>query len=129
MPARVVAVSGGIRRRWVPAEFYTESVPAATQTEMAAVVSDFHPLGFRLMARSLAEPDTTQQLPSIEVPTLLLWGEEDRRSPLAVAAQFHGAIPNAELRVIEHAGHVSNMEQPGAFNAHVRSFCDAAGGR
>jgi pimeloyl-ACP methyl ester carboxylesterase len=32
------------------------------------------------------------------------------------------AIPNAELRVIENAGHVSNMEEPDKFNAHVRQF-------
>jgi pimeloyl-ACP methyl ester carboxylesterase len=40
-----------------------------------------------------------------------------------VADQLHGAIPAAELAIIPNAGHVSNMEQPEAFNAHVRRFC------
>jgi pimeloyl-ACP methyl ester carboxylesterase len=57
------------------------------------------------------------------VPTLLLWGEDDRRSPLAVARQFQAAITGAELAIIPNAGHVSNMEQPDTFNAHVRRFC------
>ncbi|MDQ6719399.1 MAG: alpha/beta hydrolase [Candidatus Dormibacteraeota bacterium] len=109
--------------QWVPVEFFTEAVSQDVQEEMAAVVSDFHPMGFRLMAKSLADADTTDLLPNIEVPTLLLWGDHDRRSPMSIAAQFRDAIPNAELAVIANAGHVSNMEQPEEFNAHVREFC------
>ena len=109
-------------RVWVPVEFFTESVAPDVVEEMTSVVRDFHPRGFRLMARSLAETDTTDLLPSIDVPTLLLWGDGDRRSPLDVAAAFEAAVPRAELRVIENAGHVSNMERPEEFNTHVRRF-------
>ena len=110
-------------RRWVPHDFFTEEASQDLREAMSAVVSDFHPLGFRLMAKSLADTDTTNLLPNIEVPVLLLWGDDDRRSPLSVAAQLRDAIPNAELAVIEEAGHVSNIEQPEGFNAHVRRFC------
>ena len=75
------------------------------------------------MAKSSADTDTSDLLPKIESPTLLLWGQEDRRSPIDIAKQFQEAIPDAELAVIERAGHLSNMEQPEAFHAHVRSFC------
>src|SRR5262245_48075596 len=60
------------------------------------------------------------------VPTLLLWGEHDARSPASVGHQLGNAIPRCEMHLIPHAGHVSNMEQPDAFNAHVRHFCSAA---
>jgi pimeloyl-ACP methyl ester carboxylesterase len=90
---------------------------------MSAVVSEFHPLGFRLMAKSSADTDTTDLLPKIGVPTLLVWGDDDRRSPLNIAEQLRDAIPNAELAVIAQAGHLSNMEQPEEFNARVRRFC------
>jgi pimeloyl-ACP methyl ester carboxylesterase len=40
-----------------------------------------------------------------------------------IAERLRDAIPNAELAVIAKAGHVSNMEQPDVFNAHVRRFC------
>lgn len=90
--------------------------------EMAAVVSEFHPVGFRLMAKALADNDTTHILPTIDVPTLLLWGEGDRRSPLEVAERFRRAIPGPELGVISGAGHISNMERPGAFDRHVLRF-------
>ena len=59
-------------------------------------------------------------LPSIEA--LLLWGDDDRRSPLAVAEQIHARSPRSELVVIPDAGHVSNMERLDAFNAEVWRF-------
>ena len=74
------------------------------------------------MARSLAETDTTSLLPSIDAPTLLIWGDGDRRSPLEVAEAFDDAIPGAKLKVIANAGHVSNMERPEEFSALVRRF-------
>jgi pimeloyl-ACP methyl ester carboxylesterase len=86
-------------------------------------MSEFHPVGFRVMSKSSAETDTRDLLPRINVPTLLLWGGDDRRSPMHVAEQLHSAIPAAELAIIPAAGHVSNMEQPEAFNAHIRRFC------
>ena len=110
--------------RWVP-EFFTEAAAHDLKEEMSAVVSDFHPLGFRLMAKSSADTDTTGLLPNIEVPTLVLWGDDDRRSPMYIVEQLRDAIPNAELAVIANAGHVSNMEQPEEFNAQVRRFCQS----
>lgn len=98
--------------------------------ELSAIVSEFHPLGFRLMSLSSAEVDTrdllAHLLARIDVSTLVLWGDDDRRSPMPVAEQFHAAIPGAELAIIPKAGHVSNMEQPDVFNAHVRRFCLSA---
>jgi len=89
---------------------------------MAAIVRDFNPHGFRLMARSLADTDATDLLPTISVPTLLVWGEDDARSPLRVAESFRDAISGSRLVVLPGAGHVSNMEQPAGFNAQLRRF-------
>jgi pimeloyl-ACP methyl ester carboxylesterase len=112
-------------RGWVPVEFFTENVAPDVTEEMASVVRDFHSNGFRLMARSLAETDTTGLLADIDVPTLLVWGDGDRRSPREVAAAFDAAIPHARLQMIANAGHVSNMERPEEFSAHVRRFARA----
>lgn len=113
---------GDFVARWVP-EFFTQGASHDLKEEMSAVVSGFHPLGFRLMAKSSADADTTDLLPKIEVPTLILWGDDDRRSPVNIAEQLRDAIPEAELAIIANAGHVSNMEQPEEFNAQVRRFC------
>jgi pimeloyl-ACP methyl ester carboxylesterase len=102
---------------------FTAGASEDVREELAAIIRDFHPVGFRVMSRSSAEMDSRELLPTIDVPTLVLWGDDDRRSPMAVAEQLRSAIPRAELAVIAGAGHVSNMEQPEAFSAHVRRFC------
>jgi pimeloyl-ACP methyl ester carboxylesterase len=102
---------------------FTDAAPQQLRDAMAAIVSDFHPLGFRLMSSSSAEVDTRDLLPDIDMATLLLWGDDDRRSPLRIAEQFRTAIPGAELAIVANAGHLSNMEQPDAFNGQVRRFC------
>ncbi|MEO7269861.1 MAG: alpha/beta fold hydrolase, partial [Knoellia sp.] len=71
----------------------------------------------------MAETDLSDLLPHIAVPTLLLWGDADARSPLTVARQFEEAIPDATLVVIEGAGHMSSLERPEQVNAAVREFC------
>jgi pimeloyl-ACP methyl ester carboxylesterase len=106
---------------WVPKDFFFDAPPDLA-AEMAKVVADFHPVGFRLMARSLADTDTSPVLETIDVPSLLLWGEGDTRSPLSVAEQLRSAIRGSELRVIPGAGHISNMEKPEEFNRLVLEF-------
>ena len=108
--------------RYLPGMF-SEAVPDEVRKEAASGMSEFHPAGFRLMARASADTDTRDLLSSIKVPTLLIWGEADARSPITVAHQFHEAIPGSKLVIIPGAGHVSNLEQPELFNAEVRGFC------
>jgi pimeloyl-ACP methyl ester carboxylesterase len=71
----------------------------------------------------MADADQRDLLPTIAVPTLLIWGELDARSPLTVARQFEQAIPDSVLVVIPGAGHVSNLEQPELVNDAIREFC------
>jgi pimeloyl-ACP methyl ester carboxylesterase len=114
--------SGEVVTKYLPgmhSQFATQEV----RDGLARIMSSFHPIGFRLMARSSAQLDTRDLLPEIRVPTLLLWGEADARSPISVAHQIRGAIPGARLAVIPGAGHLSNVEAPAQFNAEVRSFC------
>ena len=74
------------------------------------------------MARSLAEADQRDVLPPIDVPTLLLYGDQDARASLAVAEELHAAIPGSKLVVMPGVGHMSNVEAAETFNAEVRSF-------
>ena len=61
-------------------------------------------------------------LPAIQAPTLLIWGDEDRETPLAQGQLMAQAIPGARLEVFPGAGHYSYLDQPTAFCALVRSF-------
>jgi pimeloyl-ACP methyl ester carboxylesterase len=102
---------------------FGEAPPADPREELASIMADVRPASMRRTAVAMAGSDRRDLLGSIEVPTLLIWGEADARSPLHVAEQLRDGIPGARLVVIPGAGHVSNMERPARFNEAVRDFC------
>lgn len=108
--------------RYQPGMFSASPRPEV-RDQLGRVMSDFHSVGFRLMATALARADTRDLPPTIRVPMLLIWGDADARSSLTAAHQLHDAIPGARLAVISGAGHVSNLEVPDRFNTEVRDFC------
>jgi len=61
-------------------------------------------------------------LKEIQVPTLVVVGREDTYTPLALAEQLAEQIPEAQLTVIENAGHMPNLEQADAFNRALDSW-------
>ncbi|GGB70896.1 alpha/beta fold hydrolase [Knoellia flava] len=92
-------------------------------TLMAEMAADVRPETLALELGIMADADLSDVLPTIAVPTLLVWGEADARSPVdLVARQFAEAIPGAELAVVEGAGHMSNLEQPERVNEVIRAF-------
>lgn len=97
--------------------------PAAFVPLLEEMAADVRPKSMRTALRIMAEADLRDVLPGIAVPTLLVWGELDARSPLSVAHRFRESIPGAELVVIPDCGHVSNLDQPERFNDVVRDFC------
>ena len=101
---------------------FTESAPAELIDEVVAIMSEFRPAGVRAMARAFAEADLRDVLPRINVPTLLLYGDADRRCPLNVAENLHARIPTSRLVVMHGVGHQSNVEAAERFNTEVRSF-------
>jgi pimeloyl-ACP methyl ester carboxylesterase len=111
-------------QEWVPGwapHAFSDNAPPALWKEQESHMWDFHPVGFRAMSRAVA-PDFRVIFPLISVPTLLIWGDDDKRSPLSAGEMMRDAIPGSRLVVIPNAGHVSNMEQPERFNAEVRTF-------
>lgn len=68
----------------------------------------------------MERPDSTPTLATIDVPTLIVVGEEDVLTPVAEARAMHAAITGSRLEIIAGAGHVSNVERPATFN-HVLS--------
>jgi pimeloyl-ACP methyl ester carboxylesterase len=126
-----VRVEGVHRMPAAPAEeldptlpgLFVGDPPAEFVSLLADMAAEVRPESFRVALLVMAEADHRDLLPRITVPTLLIWGEQDVRSPLRVARQFEQAIPDAQLVVIPGAGHVSNLERPEEFNDAVREFC------
>ena len=124
-------VEGVHRMLAAPAEEFDPTLPGLFAGDppaefvplLAEMAADVRPESFRVALLAMAETDQRDLLPRITVPTLLVWGEQDVRSPLSVARQFERAIPDTQLVVIPEAGHVSNLERPEEFNEAVREFC------
>ncbi len=92
---------------------------AATKAVMLASP----PAGVAAALRGMAErPDFTGQLTKIDVPTLVLCGEEDAIAPPAEMQAIAAAIPAAKFVGIAGAGHMAPLEQPAAVNAAIKSF-------
>lgn len=73
--------------------------------------------------RAMAErPDSTPLLSTITVPTLVLVGEDDKATPVESSRKMAAAIAGTDLVIIPGAGHVSNIEQPDAFNTALVMF-------
>ncbi|MCD6638927.1 MAG: alpha/beta hydrolase [Nocardioides sp.] len=99
--------------------------PAQFVPLLAAIGADVRPATLARELAIMADADLRDVLPRVCVPTLLVWGRSDARSPLTVTRQFEEAIPDAELVVVEHAGHLSNLESPQRVNDAIRDFCRA----
>ena len=89
------------------------------QTPTAGIVVD--------LVAMAARPDSTDLLPTITCPTLVIVGEDDQATPLAESQYIAQRIPGSTLVIIPHAGHLSNFEQPVAFNQAIQSFLDTQG--
>ncbi|MCC6931024.1 MAG: alpha/beta fold hydrolase [Gemmatimonadaceae bacterium] len=67
-------------------------------------------------------PDSTSTLGTIDVPTLIVVGEDDTLTPPSEAMLLHAGIRGSSLEVIAGAGHVSNVERPAAVNHVLTEF-------
>lgn len=70
----------------------------------------------------MGRPDSTATLATIDVPTLIVVGEEDTLTPVKESRAMHERIAGSTLEVIAHAGHLSSLEKPAAFNHVLTEF-------
>ena len=77
---------------------------------------------------ALAErKETCDRLPEINIPVLIMVGKEDKITPIDAARQMHEKIWNSKLKIIQHAGHLSNLENSAEFNLQLGKFLELVG--
>ncbi|MEJ7704813.1 MAG: alpha/beta hydrolase [Geodermatophilaceae bacterium] len=101
---------------------YADSTPPEVLAEAMDILRDVRPRGFRTATAAFFDADLRDVLPLIRVPTLLLYGGRDERSPMDVAKDLHAQIRGSHLVVLPEVGHGINSEAPERFNAAVREF-------
>jgi len=82
-----------------------------------------HPESVIGVLQALAmRPDSTETLPTIDVPVLLIYGEDDQVTPKECGMKMLESLPQAKLEVIPQAGHLSPIERPDLVNPLLADF-------
>ena len=117
--------------------FHTDRVSESDFNTILAILGDGGVIGFptdtayglgadpfneAAIDRMRDRPDSTPLLEHINVPTLVVVGEEDNLTPVAESEKMHAAIPRSVLTRIPGAGHLSSLEDPETFNSLLAAF-------
>jgi 3-oxoadipate enol-lactonase len=86
------------------------------QTAAVVIISTLNALAER--------SEVCSGLNKLTLPVLILCGKDDQITPLAQSELMHRQLVNSNLKVIENAGHMSNLEQPEVFNSILKNFID-----
>ncbi len=87
-----------------------------------AMIRNTNPRGYAGCAHAVKNLNIEARLSDIRAPTLVMVGEEDPGTPVEAARAIQDKIKGAELVVLPSASHLSNLEQPDAFNRRVTAF-------
>lgn len=100
---------------------YRQSHPDIMQKFANAIAATSH-AGYAGCGRAIATINLTEQLRQLRLPTLVIVGEQDMGTPVAMAREIADAIPGAELKILPSAAHLSNVEQAALFNETLMEF-------
>ncbi|MGE0718813.1 MAG: alpha/beta fold hydrolase [Alphaproteobacteria bacterium] len=108
--------------RWFTPPFIARNPPA-----LDAVRADIRATpvaGYLGCCGAIATLALRERIAAIAVPTLVIVGRDDPGTPVAAAEVIHQAIAGSRLVVLDDASHLSNIEQPDAFDAAMMGFLD-----
>ena len=106
--------------RWFTEGYVKSGAPALTR--IAASVRATQAVGFIGCCHAIPKINVTSRLKEIKCPTLVIVGEQDPGTPVAMAQLIHDNLPGSELVIIPNAAHLSNIEQTAAFDAALLGF-------
>ena len=104
------------------ATLFSPSTPSNVVEMQVAMVKESRPATTKAMLTRFAPVDLRPVLPTIDVPTLLLYGDLDVRSPAPVAEALHAHIPGSVLVQLPGIGHCGHLEAPRQWDAEVLAF-------
>lgn len=102
---------------------FSDLIPPDRAAVLATMMREnIRPASMRAAGHIGAESDLRPVLPTVDVPTLVLHGAADLRSPLANAEAIHAAISTSQIVVLPKLGHACMLEDPEACSAEIRRF-------
>jgi 3-oxoadipate enol-lactonase len=109
-------------QRWFTAPFRKQHHDVIDR--LRAMLRNTPPKGYIGCCHAIPRINTTERLAEVRCPALVIVGEEDPGTPVAMARAIHAALPSAELAIIRSASHLCNLEQPEEFNTLLLTFLD-----
>ena len=106
--------------RWFTAPF-RERRPDLME-RVGAMIRSTPAAGYVGCCHALPKIDVTARLKEVKCPALVICGENDPGTPPAMAREIHENLPGSRLVLIPQAAHLSNLEQPEAFNRALAQF-------
>jgi pimeloyl-ACP methyl ester carboxylesterase len=102
---------------WLTGQYKVAQLPNFTRTELEALRTTINMAGQREVL--------LDQLPHLKVPTLIVWGTEDRVFPYWQAKDAAARLQNGSLKLIPNCGHLPHVEQPKQFISILSGFLGA----
>jgi 3-oxoadipate enol-lactonase len=109
--------------RWFPPEIIKAN--PAYLDRIRGMIRSTPAAGFIGCAAALAQHDYASAAGTVKRPVLFLAGEKDGVTPTAMR-KLNAALPGSKYVELAGAGHISNLDQPAAFNRAVADFLQAA---
>lgn len=104
---------------------FAAETPVEVRERWHGIMAGSSPEGVAYALRAMAtRPDSTPTLATIDVPTLIIVGDQDQVTPPDVARAMHAEIRGSRLEIIAGAGHLTPVEQPARFTAVMRAFLE-----
>ena len=90
--------------------------------KVAMMIRNTPAAGYAGCCHAISGLDLTDRIHAIKMPTIAIVGEDDPGTPVAAHRVIHERIAGSRLEIIPKAAHLSNMEQPEAFNKALTGF-------
>ena len=106
--------------RWFTPEYLSQNSPRVELIRRQILATPV--AGYIGCSEAIRDLDNLKRLSEINLPTLIMVGEEDPGTPVAASEAMQERIEGSELVVLPAARHLSNIEQSGAFNEALMGF-------
>ena len=124
---RSLAASGDLRALAEGRVDFLLAQPAdpLVRAEVVETMAAIDPGAYRIGAEAVWLADQRERASAIDVPALVLCGTADKATPPELSAALADLVPNADLALIDGAGHLANLERPAEFNREIDRFLSA----
>jgi len=122
----MAALADGVLRRWFPESIREGRAAEIERWRDLLLLTPVE--GYAATCAALRDADLTDEVSTISVPTLVVVGDVDQSTPVALVRETAARIPGARFEIIDRAGHIPSIDQPETLARLIRHHLEAAHG-